>query len=771
MARGARGRAEPGRAEFLDAGRVAGERAQHRLIGVLAGVAALLVIAVIGGVVALHQRGSARAEARASEALRLGTEATGDGDLARSLLLARQGVALDDTVATRSNLFAALLRTPAAVGVYHGQGDILGAVDVAPGGALLAAGDGHGRVFFFDTHTRRPVGQPYRMNAIISTLRFSPDGSRLAVEGLSFAGATIDLVDTRTRRAIAAPLAGEPQPDNGDLLFSPDSAVLMADFPVSPQSSRVLRWSARTGRPAGAATPIEGTAFDPLVGFLDKDGTQLLIQSEPDKRMTVVDAATLKPLRRIGGAGVGAAVTGDGHVVAIGGADGVVRFVDVTTGRTRLGEGHHDAAARALSFTRDGRTLVSAGDDGRVIVWDVRRAAPTETFDGRSGRIAQVVIATDGRTAYTAAEETGVLAWDLTGQRHFARPFDAGVPGPVTTRLAVAADGARFAVKDSHGYVNVYDSRTLKRERRLKVGSPEPVDIASAIIAMSPDGRALAVTGLNGLGLWDVRRGRRVAMPAGPEHAPFSPTFGDHGRWLVAMLHDHEIAVWDVHTHEQVAKRLLEGVPISFTASANAGLVAANIGHEHDTGGEVDILSLPGLKAVARLTVPAGVVAGFSPDGKLLAVGDTLGVTRMFDTGTWQRHGRELAGHTGALILTMTSARTGARLPPRTRTGRRGSGTSPPNARSAPRSRASRTTHSALRSCAAEPISSPSRSAAPSSGTSGPRSGCATRARSPAGCSPARSGRMPCRSANTSRPAAERARLAHTPSPDDGRSK
>ena len=225
-------------AAFLDASRAAGGRAQRRLAAVLAGVVALLVIAVLGGVLALHQRGSARAEARASEAQRLGTEALGDADLDRALLVARQGVALDDSLATRSNLLAALLRTPAAMGVYQGVDDVLGPFDVTPTGDLLAAGDGHGFVHFFDTRTRRRVGTPYRMDATIATLRFSPDGSRLAVEGLDYDGATIDLVDVGTRRAIAAPLAGGTQPLNGDMLFSPDSATLTAAFAVTESETQ-----------------------------------------------------------------------------------------------------------------------------------------------------------------------------------------------------------------------------------------------------------------------------------------------------------------------------------------------------------------------------------------------------------------------------------------------------------------------------------------------------------------------------------------------------
>ena len=100
---------------FLDASRAAAGRAQRRLRMVLAAVASLLAVAVVGGVVALDQRGSARNEARVAEAQRLGVQALSEPRLDRSLLLARQGVALDDSPATRSYLLEALLRSPAAI--------------------------------------------------------------------------------------------------------------------------------------------------------------------------------------------------------------------------------------------------------------------------------------------------------------------------------------------------------------------------------------------------------------------------------------------------------------------------------------------------------------------------------------------------------------------------------------------------------------------------------------------------------------------------------
>ena len=84
---------------FLDEGRRASGRAQRRLRMVLAGVASLLVLAVIAGLVALDQRGRARAEATAAAAQGLGARALSERELDRALLLARQGLALDDSLA------------------------------------------------------------------------------------------------------------------------------------------------------------------------------------------------------------------------------------------------------------------------------------------------------------------------------------------------------------------------------------------------------------------------------------------------------------------------------------------------------------------------------------------------------------------------------------------------------------------------------------------------------------------------------------------------
>ena len=136
---------------FLAASRAASERERRRLRTALAGVAALLALSVIAGLVALAQRGNARDEATAADALRLGSRALVEPDLDRALLLARQGVALEDTAQTRGNLLAALLKSPAAIGILRADSERILTAALSPDERILAVGNIPGRVSLFET--------------------------------------------------------------------------------------------------------------------------------------------------------------------------------------------------------------------------------------------------------------------------------------------------------------------------------------------------------------------------------------------------------------------------------------------------------------------------------------------------------------------------------------------------------------------------------------------------------------------------------------------
>ena len=90
------------------------------------------------------------------------------------MLLARQGVALDDSVQTRSNLLATLLKSPAAIGVIGGDGDPLASLDLSPDGRTLAFLDTDGTLSSVDPGTRRPLAPRRTMPGF----RAGPGGDR-----------------------------------------------------------------------------------------------------------------------------------------------------------------------------------------------------------------------------------------------------------------------------------------------------------------------------------------------------------------------------------------------------------------------------------------------------------------------------------------------------------------------------------------------------------------------------------------------------------------
>ena len=170
---------------------------------------------------------------------------------------------------------------------------------------------------FFDAVTRRRVGRPYDVGkgripelgySPDSELEYSPDGTRLAVADHSFpVGGFIDLLDARTHRRIArltirrSPNGGGAAPSPKDVLFSPDSRILIAHTTSQTADGygpgQLARWDARTGRLLNRQTAGKDLA---LIGFV-AGGKRLLTSSESTRTVVVRDALTLRPLRRFRG--------------------------------------------------------------------------------------------------------------------------------------------------------------------------------------------------------------------------------------------------------------------------------------------------------------------------------------------------------------------------------------------------------------------------------------------------------------------------------------
>jgi WD40 repeat protein/class 3 adenylate cyclase len=647
--------------EFLSASRDAElheiettRRRNRRLRILLAGALVALAGAVAAGVLALDQRNTARDTALTADAQRLGAEALIEDRIDRALLLARAGVELEDSARTRSNLLAALFRAPhAAIGLLRGTADAeIYTTAVSPDGHLLAIGQAEGTVTTFDTSSRRKLGE-YRFAdtigaGVVQTLAFSPDGATIAVAGyprFTEPDVVLDLVDARTLRRRSR-IELPPFPERVDFVVATPSfaaggrdVLVLLGNPDVPARSLLLRIDRQTGR-VGRTLRVGAAALDILP---TRDGQRMFVPSPDDDATLEIDADSLRVLRRHRVGGFAGALSPDGGALAVGSRDGKVRLLHLRSQEVRHFARGHAARVWDLTFTPEGRSLVSSDDDGRVIAWDVGDGEVREELSAHRGAVWQLAVSPDGRTLYTAGNDGRLILWDLAGDRRLVRSFSLRQEFEriQTPRgIAVSSDGEALAVTERGGNVDLLDTATLERRRRVRATAG-----FAAAVDFSPDGRLLAVAGEEGkVTVWDTRTlkpaGSLTGLSGGVQAIAFSPD----GESLAAAEVEAEqprLRVWNVRRRAVTAE--IATMPIASLGFSPDGRVIALAAAD----GGTEVRDARSGKLVRRLpTEGLSRSVAFSPDGRLLAVGQFDGDGQLYSTDNWRPLGRRLEAHT-----------------------------------------------------------------------------------------------------------------------------
>jgi WD40 repeat protein/DNA-binding SARP family transcriptional activator len=616
---------------FLEAGRAAAERemadarrraerearTSRRLRGLLAGLAGVLVLALVAGGLALSLRGRAERQALVADAGRLGALAQTEDEIDRSVLLARQAVALDESLERRGDLLAALVRNnPAATAVMRAQLDGIGRLSLSADGRLLAMGDFNGRMAIFDVRSRRPLPGRFQAPAGVSDLALSPDGSLLAVALQQ--GGLVQLWDVQSvtlRHQFRTGL-----PDLG-VSFSPDQRSLVTLSVDDDVAGAVLsRWDVGTGRRLAGPVIVSTHSADAFAAT--PDGARLVVVNGAE--VIQVAPGTLQPVRRRPrkppqtGPMV-TALSPDGRMVALGAEDGRVQLLDLATGRFRRMAGRHESPIGGVAFSADGTMLATGGGDRRVIVRDVASGQVRETFQGGEGRFAWLRFSPDGRTLYAAATRS-VIVWDLDGAGRLGRPFS--VPGPPDLTMDVSPDGSVIATPDGPAGDRVA-LRELGAPRKVR-GRLRPGIGRIGAIAFAPDGRTLALGGDRTHGapvLVDVASGTVTLRMRGGHDGGFGTlAFDREGTRILTAGHDRQAIVWDARTGAPLRELRHpgdDGFNDTVAAWSPDGTMVATAG-----GGGTVVLWRVADQAPVRTWVadPEFVKAvAFSPDGALLA--------------------------------------------------------------------------------------------------------------------------------------------------------
>ena len=243
--------------------------------------------------------------------------------------------------------------------------------------------------------------------SLVQALAFSPDGMRLA------SGSYRELKIWRREEVPAT--RRERNPNVSPILST-----------LSPDGSKLLAVDARG------------------VAWLTETSSGKTIKTITNPRLTNLFLIRLSP---------------DATKLAIQGKDGSLSLVSLDTGHVIASKGAVPVL-RALIWTRDGKAIVTGGDDPVAKLWPVPETGKTELavareYPGSGGAVSAIRAGTD--LLFAASTDGKIRSWNI----HDAKPA-AELPAPGVISLDLSTDGKRLATGRADGIVEVWDLTTSK---------------------------------------------------------------------------------------------------------------------------------------------------------------------------------------------------------------------------------------------------------------------------------------------------------------------
>jgi WD40 repeat protein len=343
----------------------------------------------------------------------------------------------------------------------------------------------------------------------------------------------------------------------------------------------------------------------------------------------------------------------DGKYVVTGSWDGAVRVWDSSNGHPVTSLPGSTGQVNSASFSADGKYVVAANSDGKALIWEGwNTSSPTlvKTLVEPKGLLT-AAFSPDGERILTGGAEGKVRIWEWKNDQQ-----DPSTRPELDIRQAVTAADQRRAAEAAAPPSNptaqpgsVADQSVSSEPTPLPVatttsGPGKSISIFKA--AFNPaDGDYVVVAGLDRRAafVWNWKKELGADNPVsllGHRFAVYDAEFSRDGKYVVTGSDDATAMVWDVKNPQKPLQTLNLGTfrvrGVSFSPNDNGKYVATA---SYDKFGRVWPWSLgqPPPDAPTQIIIFRGhsglvMCSAFSPDGKFVATGSDDGTARVWRT-------------------------------------------------------------------------------------------------------------------------------------------
>ena len=433
------------------------------------------------------------------------------------------------------------------------------AVAFRPGGLFVATGGSDGTVRVWDVGTGEQRIQLEGHTGPVRSVAYSPDGRVIASSGDDWTLGIWD-ADTGEQRA---QLTGHTGPV-ASVVYN-----RRGDWIASASADRTVRiWDADTGEQLRHLTPRPGAlnavAFSP-------DG-ELIACAGSDRAVWIWRIrASSDPQRLTGHASRVNAVafSPDGGLIASAGADRSIKIWDPQTGEMRSELLDASATVNAVAFG-PGQAIASAGDNGKVLIWDLATRQSRELAD-HGARVNCVAYNPAAPAVVATASDDGTArVWEVASRTELQQL--RGHTGPITS-VAYSPDGNAIATAGADRQVRIWDAGTGD-VRTPQLGHGRPV----AAMAYSPRRASATMVTVDEdsiVRIWDLTSGRCQEPEEGPEDSINAVAFKLDGSEFATAIEDKTILIWDAATGRPVKRLRGHRGPVSSVAYRADGTIVS----------------------------------------------------------------------------------------------------------------------------------------------------------------------------------------------------
>lgn len=365
----------------------------------------------------------------------------------------------------------------------------------------------------------------------------------------------------------------------------------------------------------------------------------------------------------------GIALSSSGKNLAIGSNQGEVKIMKLNSSASNEEDlliSSHVYGKVLVAWSPDEKSLVSANEDGRLVVWDAQSGELIILLDGHDAPINGMAWSADSKTLASSSQDYQIKLWDFQ-EKSASHAFSGTGPlvwnpdkdvlyfnheGTLSSQaiiedsqakalsnepvyailLSLSADTKQLALINEHGSLLIINSQTGKAEEVYTQYSLPITDIAS-----SPDGSQYASLSADGtLSLWDSKTGEQIHRLDGMAISATQLAWSPDGKFLAFEGDNGQLRLFELES-QSVAHDLKPEFP------ANIGSIAwspdSQVVSIGQTSGNISLWDVNTATEIPAFQTHADTVGALAwhPQIDQFTAGDDLGILRV-----WEPSGRRV---------------------------------------------------------------------------------------------------------------------------------